>query len=79
MAERGQIRGALVDGPLALDNAISPQAAIIKKLASLVAGRANVLVVPDLEAGNMLAKKTCHFWLRPMLPESCSARACRLF
>ena len=56
MAERGQIRGALVDGPLALDNAISPQAAIIKKLASLVAGRANVLVVPDLEAGNMLAK-----------------------
>ena len=56
MAERGQIRGALVDGPLALDNAISPQAAMIKKLVSLVAGRANVLVAPDLEAGNMLAK-----------------------
>ena len=56
MAERGQIRGALVDGPLAHDNAISPQAAMIKKLVSLVAGRANVLVAPDLEAGNMLAK-----------------------
>ena len=56
MAERGQITGALLDGPFALDNAISPQAAAIKKIASPVAGRANVLVVPDLEAGNMLAK-----------------------
>jgi phosphate acetyltransferase len=56
MAERGQITGALLDGPLALDNAISPAAAAIKKIASPVAGRANVLVVPDLEAGNMLAK-----------------------
>jgi phosphate acetyltransferase len=56
MAERGQITGALLDGPLALDNAISPQAAEIKKIVSPVAGRANVLVVPDLEAGNMLAK-----------------------
>jgi phosphate acetyltransferase len=56
MADRGQITGALVDGPLALDNAISPQAAAIKRIASPVAGRANVLVVPDLEAGNMLAK-----------------------
>jgi phosphate acetyltransferase len=56
MADRGQITGALVDGPLALDNAISPQAAAIKQIASPVAGRANVLVVPDLEAGNMLAK-----------------------
>ncbi len=56
MADRGQITGALVDGPLALDNAISPEAAKIKKLDSPVAGRANVLVVPDLEAGNMLAK-----------------------
>jgi phosphate acetyltransferase len=56
MAERGQITGALLDGPLALDNAISPEAAAIKKITSLVAGRANVLVVPDLEAGNMLAK-----------------------
>ena len=56
MAERQQITGAVVDGPLALDNAISPEAAKIKKIASSVAGRANVLVVPDLEAGNMLAK-----------------------
>src|SRR3954467_4551333 len=56
MADRGQITGALVDGPLALDNAISPQAAAIKKIDSPVAGRANILVVPDLEAGNMLAK-----------------------
>jgi len=56
MADRGQITGAVLDGPLALDNAIDPQAAQIKKIASPVAGRANVLVVPDLEAGNMLAK-----------------------
>ena len=56
MADRGQIVGAVLDGPLALDNAISPEAAAIKKIASPVAGRANVLVVPDLEAGNMLAK-----------------------
>ena len=56
MADRGQITGALVDGPLALDNAIDLGAARIKKIESPVAGRANVLVVPDLEAGNMLAK-----------------------
>jgi phosphate acetyltransferase len=56
MAERGQITGALLDGPLALDNAISLEAAVIKKISWAVAGRANVLVVPDLEAGNMLAK-----------------------
>jgi phosphate acetyltransferase len=56
MADRGQIVGALLDGPLALDNAISPEAAAIKHIVSPVAGRANVLVVPDLEAGNMLAK-----------------------
>jgi phosphate acetyltransferase len=56
MAERGQITGAVLGGPLALDNAISPEAAAIKKIASPVAGRANILVVPDLEAGNMLAK-----------------------
>jgi len=56
MADRGQITGALLDGPLALDNAISTEAAAIKKIVSPVAGRANVLVVPDLEAGNMLAK-----------------------
>ena len=56
MADRGQITGAVLDGPLALDNAISPQAAAIKHIVSPVAGRANVLMVPDLEAGNMLAK-----------------------
>jgi phosphate acetyltransferase len=56
MADRGQITGGLLDGPLALDNAISAEAAAIKKIASPVAGRANVLIVPDLEAGNMLAK-----------------------
>jgi phosphate acetyltransferase len=56
MADRGQITGGVLDGPLALDNAISLKAAAIKGIASPVAGRANVLVVPDLEAGNMLAK-----------------------
>jgi phosphate acetyltransferase len=56
MVDRKQITGALVDGPLALDNAIDPEAARIKGIASPVAGRANVLLVPDLEAGNMLAK-----------------------
>jgi phosphate acetyltransferase len=56
MADRKQITGGLLDGPLALDNAISLEAAQIKKIDSPVAGRANVLVVPDLEAGNMLAK-----------------------
>jgi phosphate acetyltransferase len=59
MADRGQITGALLDGPLALDNAISPEAARIKNIDSPVAGRANVLVAPDLEAGNMLAKSLC--------------------
>jgi phosphate acetyltransferase len=56
MADRKQITGATLDGPLALDNAISLSAAQIKKIDSPVAGRANVLIVPDLEAGNMLAK-----------------------
>jgi phosphate acetyltransferase len=56
MADRRQITGAILDGPLALDNAINLEAAQIKKIDSPVAGRANVLVVPDLEAGNMLAK-----------------------
>jgi phosphate acetyltransferase len=56
MADRGQILGGLLDGPLALDNAISPEAARIKNITSPVAGRAQILVVPDLEAGNMLAK-----------------------
>jgi phosphate acetyltransferase len=56
MVDRGQITGCVIDGPLALDNAISPEAAAVKKIVSPVAGRANVLVVPDLESGNMLAK-----------------------
>jgi len=56
MADRGQITGGILDGPLALDNAISLEAARIKRIESPVAGRANVLIVPDLEAGNMLAK-----------------------
>lgn len=56
MAERGQITGGVVDGPLAFDNAIDMEAARIKGLTSEVAGRAQILVVPDLEAGNMLAK-----------------------
>ncbi len=57
MAVRGQIRGAIVDGPLAMDNAIDVEAARTKGIASLVAGRANVLIVPNLESGNMLAKE----------------------
>lgn len=57
MAERGQIRGGTVDGPLAMDNAIDLDAARTKGIQSLVAGRAEVLIVPNLEAGNMLAKE----------------------
>src|SRR5208282_6923571 len=57
MAERGQIRGGVVDGPLAMDNAIDVEAARTKGITSLVAGHANVLIVPNLEAGNMLAKE----------------------
>ena len=56
MADRGQITGGILDGPLAFDNAIDPEAARIKGIRSEVAGRAQILVVPDLEAGNMLAK-----------------------
>jgi phosphate acetyltransferase len=56
MADRGQITGGVLDGPLAFDNAIDPEAARIKGIKSPVAGRAQILVVPDLEAGNMLAK-----------------------
>jgi phosphate acetyltransferase len=57
MADRGQITGALVDGPLALDNAIDEEAAQTKGIISAVAGRADILLVPNLEAGNMLAKQ----------------------
>jgi phosphate acetyltransferase len=61
MADRGQIVGAELDGPLAFDNAISPEAARIKGIHSNVAGQAQILVVPDLEAGNMLAKNLTFF------------------
>jgi phosphate acetyltransferase len=61
MADRGQITGGLLDGPLAFDNAIDVEAARIKGIKSEVAGRAQVLVVPDLEAGNMLAKNLAYF------------------
>ncbi len=57
MADRGQITGAIVDGPLAFDNAVSLEAAKQKGIVSEVAGRADILVVPDIEAGNMLAKE----------------------
>ena len=57
MAERGQITGGILDGPLAFDNAISPHAALVKHITSSVAGDADILVVPDLESGNMLSKQ----------------------
>lgn len=61
MADRGQIRGGLVDGPLALDNAISPESAKIKGIRSEVAGYADILITPDIEAGNVLAKAITYF------------------
>jgi phosphate acetyltransferase len=61
MADRGQITGGLLDGPLAFDNAVDMEAARIKGIKSEVAGRAQILVVPDLEAGNMLAKNLAYF------------------
>lgn len=61
MADRHQIRGGVVDGPLALDNAISAEAALIKGIDSPVAGKADILVTPDIEAGNMLAKAISYF------------------
>jgi phosphate butyryltransferase len=61
MADRGQIQGAIVDGPLALDNAISPESVAIKGIKSPVAGYADILITPDVEAGNMLAKAITYF------------------
>ncbi|MBR0713250.1 phosphate acetyltransferase [Bradyrhizobium liaoningense] len=61
MADRGQITGGVLDGPLAFDNAIDVESARIKGIKSEVAGRAQILVVPDLEAGNMLAKNLSYF------------------
>jgi phosphate acetyltransferase len=60
MADRGQITGGVLDGPLAFDNAVSEEAAKIKSIASPVAGRADILLVPDLEAGNMLVKQLAY-------------------
>jgi len=60
MAERGQIRGGLVEGPLAMDNAVDIGAARVKGLKNGVAGRANILVVPDIDAGNMVAKQLAY-------------------
>jgi phosphate acetyltransferase len=57
MADRGQITGAILDEPLAFDNAVSKEAARTKGIVSPVAGRADIFVVPDIEAGNMLAKQ----------------------
>jgi phosphate butyryltransferase len=61
MWERGQIKGCVVDGPLALDNAISERAAAIKGLAGPVAGDADILIVPDIEGGNLLGKSLTYF------------------
>jgi len=61
MADRGQITGGILDGPLAFDNAVSKEAAEAKNIVSPVAGEADILVVPDLEAGNMLAKQLVYF------------------
>jgi phosphate butyryltransferase len=61
MAERGQIKGAIVDGPLALDNAVSEEAVRHKGIVSPVAGKADILMVPDIEAGNMLGKAMVYF------------------
>jgi phosphate butyryltransferase len=61
MAERGQIRGGIVDGPLAIDNAISAKAAEMKGIKSQVAGHADILITPDVESGNILAKAIAYF------------------
>ena len=61
MADRGQITGGILDGPLAFDNAVSEEAATTKGIVSSVAGRADILLVPDLEAGNMMAKQLQYF------------------
>jgi phosphate butyryltransferase len=61
MNQRGQIKGCLIDGPLALDNAVSSEAARIKGISSPVAGQAEILLCPDIESANMLAKSTTYF------------------
>ena len=76
MADRGQITGGLVDGPLAFDNAVSLEAAHTKKITSEVAGQADILVVPNLEAGNMVAKQL-QYLAGADSAGSCWARGCR--
>ncbi len=61
MSERGQIRGGIVDGPLAMDNAISAKAADMKDIQSPIAGQADILITPDVESGNILAKAISYF------------------
>jgi phosphate butyryltransferase len=75
MADRKQITGALVDGPLALDNAISPGAAKDKDISSPVAGRADILILPDIEAGNVLVKAIVYFAQHPMAGVVVGAKA----
>ncbi|MEO6559169.1 MAG: bifunctional enoyl-CoA hydratase/phosphate acetyltransferase [Burkholderiaceae bacterium] len=83
MADRGQIKGALLDGPLAFDNAISIASTRIKGIKSAVAGHADILIVPDLESGNMLAKQleylagasTCGVVLGATVPIALTSRA----
>ena len=79
MADRGQITGGILDGPLAFDNAIDPEAARIKGIKSAVAGRAQILVVPDLEAGNMLAKNLVFLLKADFGGKSFSVRGSRSF
>jgi len=75
MADRHQIEGAIVDGPLALDNAISPESADIKNINSPVAGRADILIAPDVEAANLLAKAMIYFAKGKMCGVVVGARA----
>lgn len=74
----GQITGGILDGPLALDNAINLTAAQIKHINSPVAGYADILVVPDLEAGQHAGQEPDLFWPTPMPLASCWAPRCRL-
>lgn len=74
MNQRGQIKGCIVDGPLALDNAISPEAARVKGITSPVAGHADILLCPDIEAANMLAKGTTYFAGLPQAHTSIGAK-----
>ena len=83
MADRGQITGAVLDGPLAFDNAVSPHALQIKHIQSAVAGQADILLAPDLESGNMMAKQleylagatACGIVLGAKLPIALTSRA----